>query len=99
MNYIPSYKDHDCTEEEFDASKPKKSNGLTFNLSEETLLFLLRCAVDSADFNEYEKGSYDSAKEIRKKIRRIIFAINQQLGFEKYTYDSEYGLEEVKRKD
>ena len=80
MNYIPSYKDHDCTEEEPDASDPKKSK-MTFNLSEETLLFLLRCAVDSADFNEREKGLYDEAKETREMITSMVFKINQKLGW------------------
>jgi len=99
MNYIPSYKDHDCAEEEFDAYKLKKSN-ITFDLSEETLLFLLRCAIDAADFDEREKGFYDSAKKTREMISSIVFKINQKIGYEKYRFSNfrgDYYLEEVKR--
>lgn len=99
MNYIPSYKDHDCTEEEFNASKPKKAK-TTFNLSEETLLFLLWCAVDSADFDEFEKGFIESARKTRDMVSSIVFKMNQKLGYEKYRCSSDNGdfhIEEVKR--
>lgn len=99
MNYIPSFKDNDCTEEEFDASMPKKSK-TTFNLSEETLLFLLRCAVDSAHFDEFEKGFPDSARKTRELISSLVFKMNHKIGYEKYRCSSDGGdfyLEEVKR--
>ena len=100
MNYIPSYKDNDCTEEEVGSSKPKRSK-MTFNLSEETLLFLLRCAVDSADFNEREKGLYDEAVETRKMITSMVFKMNQKLGYEKYRFSNfsgDFYVEEVKKR-
>ena len=99
MNYIPSYKDNDCTEEEVGSSKPKRSK-MTFNLSEETLLFLLRCAVDSADFDECEKGFYDSARKTREMISSIVFKMNQKIGYEKYrcsNFGGDFYVEEVKR--
>ena len=99
MNYIPSLKDHDCTEEEFDASRSNKPK-MTFDLSEETLLFLLRCAVDSADFDECEKGFYDSARKTREMISSIVFKMNQKIGYEKYrcsNFGGGFYVEEVKR--
>ncbi len=99
MNYIPSRKDHDCTEEEFDAFRPKKTK-ITFDLPEETLLFLLRCAVDSANFDESEKGFYDSARKTRELISSLVFKMNQKIGYEKYrcsNFSGDFYVEEVKR--
>ncbi len=84
------------TKKESDTSKSE----MTFNLSEETLLFLLRCADNAADFDEFEKGFPDSARKTREMISSIVFMMNHKIGYEKYRFSNfsgGYYLDEVKR--
>ena len=80
---------------------------MKIKIEEEDLVHLLKCADSHAEFDETEWGKYKDATETRSKIRSAVFEMNRQIGFEKYTYDSAYGLKEkakhglseVKRED
>ena len=68
---------------------------MKIEVSEKDLIYLLHCADDNANFDEFEKGFVNEAKETRNKVRSMIFNINHQLGFEKYVYDNEFGIQLV----
>lgn len=72
---------------------------MKIEVEEKDLVYLLRAAIDDADFDQYEKGLRDSAKQTREKVKSVVSTINKQLGVEKYTYDFEYGLDEVKQEN
>ncbi len=72
---------------------------MKIQIEEKDLVFLLNCASNSADFDEYEKGWKESADKTHALVRSAVFNINHQLGYEKYCYDKEFGVTEVKQRE
>lgn len=70
---------------------------MKIEVEEKDLVYLLRAASDDADFYQYEKGLKNSAKRTREKVKSVLSTINKQLGFEKYAYDSEFGVYAVEQ--
>ena len=64
-------------------------------VDEQDLIAVLNEATKSAN-NDVREGWEGDAKNTRAIVRSLVFAINYQLGFEKYWFDGEWGVRLVR---
>lgn len=65
---------------------------MKIEIEENDLVYLLRCADDSAILDESERGDHAGARETRKLIEEMIRKINDTAGCTRWKYSDMYGV-------